>query len=350
MQKVFVGRGKIIELKNILHDINAKNVVMFHGKRPLKQNKILIDGLLSGYDTVFYSDFEPNPKYEQIQNAINQLKGHKISAVIAFGGGSVIDFAKAFRFYSGLTAPLIAIPTTSGTGSEATQFAVVYIDGKKTSLDDSVILPEYAIIDSQFSEQVPQYIKACSAIDAYSQAIESYWSVRSTQESQHYAKQSMILCKNNIESYVLSSDSQCCENMALASYLSGKAINISRTTAAHALSYTITTKYGIPHGHCVALSMANLFVANMRVTEDNCNDKRGAYFVRKQLSDILGFLNLKSGAEFAKYWCWLMSKLGLEYNVSKLGIKDKTDIIKNVNAQRLGNNPVKITNLNELFR
>ncbi len=351
MQKQIIGRGKINELTNVLREIGAKNIIMFHGKRPFEQNKDLLAKVLSGYNMTFYSNFDTNPKYEQIQDAISKLKNTKCDAVIAFGGGSVIDFAKAFRFYSGETVPLIAIPTTSGTGSEATQFAVVYIKGIKTSLDDIAILPDWAIIDSQFSEQVPQYIKACSAIDAYCQAIESYWSVLSTQESRNYAKQAIILIKDNIEKHVLASDNESAVNMAFASYLSGKAINISRTTAAHALSYTITTQYGIPHGHAVALSLANLFVENSKVNEINCNDKRGVAFVEKQLNDILVFLKLKSSQDFVKYWHNLMSNIGLEYKTAKLGIQDIQNIIENINAQRMANNPVKlnVNNLGSLF-
>ena len=350
MQKQIIGRGKINELTNVLHGIGAKNIILFHGKRPFEQNKELIKKLLLDCNTSFYSDFDTNPKREQIQVALDKFNNVEADAIIAFGGGSVIDFAKAFRFYSGKSLPLIAVPTTSGTGSEATQFAVVYTDGKKTSLDDKMILPDFAIIDCQFSEQAPQYVKACSSIDAYCQAIESYWSVLSTQESQQYAKQAIILIKDNIEKYVLASDKKSAENMAFASYLSGKAINISRTTIAHALSYTITTKYGIPHGHAVAMSMANLFLANADVNESNCNDKRGYVFVQKQLNDILVFLGIKTPLDFANYWCDLMEKLGLGYKTLKLGIQDKKAIVENVNAQRMGNNPVSLNNLEKMFR
>lgn len=352
MQKEIIGRGKITKLKDVLQEIDAKNIIMFHGKRPFDKNKKILNLLLSDYDTTFYSDFNPNPKYEQIQEAVGKLKDIAPDAIIAFGGGSVIDFAKAFRFYSDLAVPLIAIPTTSGTGSEATQFAVVYINGKKTSLDNVSILPDYAIIDSQFSEQAPQYIKACSAIDAYCQAIESYWSVLSTGESQNYARQAIILAKHNIEKYVASSDKKCAEKMAIASYSSGKAINISRTTVAHALSYTITTQYGIPHGHAVALSMANLFVENSKVNDTNCNDRRGPDFVQKQLNDILNLLKLKNAYDFADYWYKLMSTLGLEYETNKLGIKNLHGIIENINVQRMANNPVKlnVNILESLFR
>ena len=350
MQKPIIGREKITEITTLLHDINAVNVVVFHGRHSFDKHKQMFQVLLSKYNVTFYSDFDPNPKKEQILIAIDKLKHIKCDAIIAFGGGSVIDFTKAFRFYSNLKAPLIAIPTTAGTGSEATQFAVVYVNGVKTSLDNNAILPDYAIIDCQFAELAPQYVKACSAMDAYSQAIESYWSVLSTIKSRHYAKQAIILIKDNIEKFVLESNKTSSENMAIAAHLAGQAINISRTTAAHALSYTLTSKYGIPHGHAVALSLANLFIENSKVNSENCNDKRGTIFVQRRINDILHILDQKTAQDFATYWYDLMSKIGMKYNIADIGIKNKKIIIENINAQRMANNPVKLSNIDNLLR
>lgn len=352
MQKQIIGRNKIYELNTILDTIKANKVIFFHGKKSFNAYKSMIETILCKYDVTFYSDFDVNPKYEQIVKAIEFVNKEKYDVIIGMGGGSVIDFAKSFRFYTNIKIPLIAVPTTAGTGSEATQFAVVYKNGIKTSLDDSSILPNYVILDSQFASNAPQYIKACSAADAYCQAIESYWSVLSTAESQKYAKQAIQLIKDNIEKFVLSSDKNSVEKMLLGAFLSGKAINISRTTAAHALSYNITTKYGIPHGHAVALSIANLLIENMKVDDNNCNDARGSLFVKEQISNILNFIGLKSPQEFLIYWRNLMLKIGLETDTIKLGIKDKLSITQNVNLQRLANNPVllSINNLTKLFR
>ena len=98
---------------------------------------------------------------------------------IAIGGGSVIDFAKLCKYFSKSDQTLVAIPTTAGTGSESTLFATYYENGKKASVDDSSILPNYVILDYKLLIGSPKYLKACSAIDAYCQAIESYWSLNS---------------------------------------------------------------------------------------------------------------------------------------------------------------------------
>lgn len=334
----FVGKNSIKKLSVIIQNENAKKALVFSGKKSYEPIKSTVELELNGCDIIYYNDFSPNPKKEEIDVAIQNLS-ENFEIIIAVGGGSVIDFAKAFRYYTKKDVKLIAIPTTCGTGSEATQFAVVYVDGVKTSLDDKSILPDYAIVDSQFVENNPRYLKACTAMDAYCQAIESYWAVGSTNESREYAIQAIELCKDSIVEYVNSNSSSVSENMAKASHLAGKAINISRTTAAHALSYKITSEYGIPHGHAVALSIKDLFKANMSIDIKTCNDSRGVDFVKERMQELIQTIGLK---DIDNYWNDLMRDLGLESDFNKLGITNKSLIINSVNLDRLKNNPKNI--------
>ena len=328
----FIGKNSIKNLSLILKNENANRVLVFTGKKSYESIRFIIEKQLSGVEFRYYSDFSTNPKKYEIDIAIQELNT-EFDIILAVGGGSVIDFAKAYRFYTKPTK-LIAIPTTAGTGSEATQFAVIYIDGVKSSLDDSSILPDYAIIDSTFIENNPKYLKASTAMDAYCQAIESYWAVKANEESRKYALSAIKLCKENLASYVNEPNEIICENMAKASNLAGKAINISRTTAAHALSYKITSEYNIPHGHAVALSMADLFLANSKTNNKN---------VLQTIQDILNVLGLNSANEFVSYWNDLMLEIGLEKSFVKLCIFDKEIIINSVNLDRLNNNPKDIS-------
>lgn len=333
----FIGRNSINNLSKILKEENAKNLLVFTGKKSYETIKLIVENELINCDITYYNNFSTNPKKEEINVAINELDSN-FDIIIAIGGGSVIDFAKAYRYY---TKPLklIAIPTTCGTGSEATQFAVIYIKGTKHSLDEPSILPDYSIIDSQFVENNPKYLKACTAMDAYCQAIESYWAVQSTEASRQYAKQAIELCRDYIVEYVNSNSSVVSEKMALASNLAGKAINISRTTAAHALSYKITTEYGIPHGHAVALSIGDLFKININIDIETCNDPRGVDFVRERMDELVKILGITN---VNRYWNDLMYKIELDTNFKKLKINDRNLIIKSVNAERLKNNPKNI--------
>ncbi len=318
----FVYRGAIENLSKIIELEKAKNILVFTGKKSYENIKPIIENELENCYITYYNDFLTNPKEEDLKKAIETL-GQNFDIIIAVGGGSVIDFAKSYKFYLKSDLKLVAIPTTCGTGSEATQFAVLYKNGEKVSLDDKSILPNYTIVDSQFVENNPKYLKACTAMDAFCQAIESYWAVKSTLLSREYAKQAIILCKDNIVNYVNTNDVITANNMALASNIAGKAINISRTTASHALSYKITSEYGIPHGHAVALSIANLFEVNV---------KTGNY---KELQEV--FINKPE-----KYFKELFGKIDLKYKCNELGIKDIENIVNSVNIERLENNPVKL--------
>lgn len=334
-QVEFCYRGAIENLSKILKMENSKKILVFTGKKSYENIKPVIEKELSDCEITYYNDFSTNPKKEEIDIALNKIKT-EFDIILAIGGGSVIDFAKGYKYYLKTSKKLIAVPTTAGTGSEATQFSVIYIDGVKKSLDEKSILPEYSIVDSQFVEKNPKYLKACTAMDTFCHALESYWSVKSTPLSRNYAKDALILCKENIVSYVNSKDEKTALKMMKASNLAGKAINISRTTAAHALSYTITSKFGLPHGHAVALSMKDLMSANLNIDKATCIDNRGAAFVKQKLNEILELLEIK---DFRIYWTELMKKIGLENDFGKLNINDTGIIINSVNLERLKNNP-----------
>ena len=282
----FIYRGSIENLKYWKED-----ALVFTGKKSFEKIRPIVEEYLNF--PFYYNDFSTNPKLEEIEKGVETISINP-KTIIAIGGGSVIDFAKVYKYKTKLNVPLIAIPTTCGTGSEATQFAVYYKEGKKQSLDSPEVLPNVAIVDSQFVENNPTYLKACTALDAYCQAIESYFACKSTEKSRQYAMEAIKLCRDNLVKYVNSNEKTYSLNMSKASNLSGKAINISRTTAAHAMSYSITTKYGIPHGHAVALNIAKVMEYNKNVDEKSINDKRGVAFVRERMDEIystIGILN-----------------------------------------------------------
>lgn len=320
----FIGRGTISHLNQQLRG----NVLLFTQESVYALFETILKSQMENVSVRIYTKISSNPQREEIQIAQDILKNQKFDSIIAFGGGSVIDFAKAFRFYEERKIPLIAIPTTAGTGSQATQFAVVYVNGVKTSLDDSQILPDIVIADSCFVENAPVYVKACCAMDAYCQAIESFWAKKATEESKKYALQAVELCREYLINAVTTNNAEANEKMTLAAHLAGKAINISRTTAAHALSYKITSKYGIPHGHAVALSISGLFAANYESVPD--------------INVLLQAMNLNK-SEVRTYFHSLMQKIGMEDDLTKLGIKDINEIVDSVNLQRLENNPKNLS-------
>ncbi len=338
MQEEYIGYNSIENLGAIMAKCRAKKVLLFCGKASFeKYKRLVVDALPCAYD--MYNDFEVNPKYEHVQLALEKCPVQNYDMLVAVGGGSVIDFAKLYKYYGKGEQPLVAVPTTAGTGSEVTQFAIVYIEGEKHTVDADNIYPEYAIVDSQLLLQSPKHVKACTAMDAFCQAMESYWAVASTEESRACAKQSLALAHRYIKDFVNSEDVDAATHMALASNLAGKAIQISKTTAAHALCYKLTSDYGIAHGHAVALSMMDLFAANASVDENTCQDPRGVAYVHGVMADILQILQVPHAGDFKAYWQGVAQALGLEMSFKALGVNTKESIFATVNEQRLKNNP-----------
>ena len=193
-QQEYVGFSSINNLSNILSKYNPRNIFLVTGRNSYEKSgaKKLIESILSGYRITYFYDFEVNPKLHDIEKGISIFNKNDCDFVIAVGGGSVIDVAKSInvlasnegkpidyiktrRNIENKGKTLVAIPTTSGSGSEATRFAVVYIDKIKYSLEHDFLLSDYAIVDAQFTMNLPRSITASTGMDALCQAIESYW-------------------------------------------------------------------------------------------------------------------------------------------------------------------------------
>lgn len=323
----------------------------------------IITEQLSGNETARFTVTTECPNIDFIKKGIEMYREFVPDTVIAAGGGNVIDTAKAINFLSAQTEspeeviensgrsskkgrPLVAIPTTSGSGSEATHFAVVYSGISKFSLAYEAILPDAAIVDPELTCSLTPYQTAVSGIDAFCQAIESLWATGSNEESAGYAEEAAALAYGNLVKAVCKPDAESRRNMSRASNLAGKAINISKTTAPHAVSYTMTSVYGIPHGQAVCITLGEFLKFNSQVTEEDCNDKRGTEHVRQAVSRILRILNANDPGEGSSRINELIRSTGLQTTLTGLGIsgmKEIEQIALNTNAERLGNNPRKLT-------
>ena len=253
-----------------------------------------------------------NPKVETVQALRNEING-AVDAFVAVGGGTTIDTAKLLNLavVSGMpitelltqkTAPdrllpCMAFPTTAGTGAEATRFAVCYDGEVKYSIDFEVIRPSDVALVPEFTATLPAYQKASTNFDAYAQAVESLWAKGATEESKEYANRALELMKIG--------------NWPEASYWAGRAIDISRTTAAHAFSYYLTAHYGIPHGEAVYMMFPAVCRANGHP---------------EYIKPVHGLRSL---------WDFVQEKkLNREILLQKL--------FENVNPKRLSNNPCEV--------
>jgi len=322
----------------------------------------VLQPLLENLHITRFSGFQPNPKLVDIERGIDLFRSHPPELLIAIGGGTAIDLGKLISFIgnqkdsprdivTGVTIgavdslSMIAIPTTAGTGSEATHFAVAYIGSEKYSVAHPSMLPAHAVIDPCLTHSLPASITAATGLDAFCQAIESIWAVGSTDESIEYASAAIEYAYSHLFTSVTAPTRESRLAMCRASHLAGKAINISKTTAPHAVSYILTSKYKVPHGFAVAMTLSKFLAFNACVDADSCIDGRGHEHVQNRISRIVSLL----GATSIQQACHLIDELkvsiGCPAAFADLGITrhdQLSEIAASVNVQRMSNNPRKI--------
>lgn len=355
-------KDQIQELKSYIGSTKPENIFVVRGNKSFHASgaDIFIDTLIGGSNYTSFFKFDPNPQLADLIKGIELFCKGKYELIIAIGGGSVIDMAKLISVFAhqkqeiisyvkegeqieSKKTPLIAIPTTAGTGAEATHFAVLYIDKNKYSVAAQPILPNAVYLSSEFSKTADPYLTACTGLDAFCQAIESVWSVNANDESQEYALEAIQIIWNHLLKAVKDNDFEAKQKMLKAAFLAGKAINITKTTAPHALSYAFTSYYNIPHGHAVAISLPFFIQYNYNVTELDCTDPKGPLAVRKRINKILRTLDIKA-SNANLYLEYFFNSLNIFINIQTLIENfDENIIANNVNVERLSNNPRQVS-------
>ncbi|ETN94339.1 phosphonoacetaldehyde reductase [Zhouia amylolytica] len=363
MNQRLIEEISVKDIKRITNELGAKKVFLVTDPvaYTLSGAEDFFQPVLEDVEVTIFSDFEVNPKIEDVKKGVAIFKEGNYDLIIAIGGGSVIDMGKCINAFQANNpedlldfvsqnkikekgVPLLAIPTTSGSGSEATHFAVVYIDEVKYSLAHEYILPDIVGLNYRLTSTQPKYLTACTSLDALSQAIESYWSVGATEASKEYARKALSYLLPNIKKNVNSPTKDTRHKVSLGAYYAGKAINISKTTASHAVSYAFTTYYSIPHGHAVFLTLPEFFEYNYNVSEIDANNPKGIDYIKNSFEDLCEFLGVHSVTEGKNYLKELAREIGIELSLEKLNIKDCENVIAdNVNTERLGNNPRNIS-------
>lgn len=338
-------KEKYVHLDCFFKEHNLKKIMLVCGKSfekyKIKEYFLTLKNK-SKIEVVFFQDFRPNPEIESVIRGKEIFMKNHCDGIIAVGGGSAIDVAKGIKFYSlsyKAGIPFLAIPTTAGTGSEATHFAVVYEKGEKKSIADNRILPDRVILDENLLVYLPLYHKKSALMDAYCHAIESFLSIYSTEESEKYAECAITLIQENYKEY-LKNEKQNDINykMLIAANYAGKAINISKTTAGHALSYKLTSLYGITHGHAVALCMEQLWFQLCSYITLNKGDSRITKKVEK-LCKVMQCTLLQEAAEKFSQMCDYMQFSSILTDNEK----DIEILTESVNVERLRNYPIKLS-------
>ena len=313
-------------------------------------------------EKVFFSDFTPNPLYEDVCKGVELLKAEQCDAILAVGGGSAIDVAKCIKLAvlaeegnaalipplvntrvecDGRKLPFIAIPTTAGTGSESTHNAVMYYQGAKQTVTNDGVLPDMAILEPSVLKTLPLYQKKCTMLDALCQGIESWWSVNSTEESYEYSNKTIELIMANWHKYIFENDAEAAANIMKGANYGGRAINITATTAAHAMSYKITSLYKLPHGHAVAIGLPEIW-QYMLDHMDKCLDARGESYLSDIFSQIASAMGCHTPAEAIAKFREMLAEMDIQNPISDNRISDISLLASSVNPIRLKNNPVEL--------
>ncbi len=303
---------------------------------------------------VLFSAFSSNPNYEEIEQGVEMFKAQNCDGVLGLGGGSAMDVAKCIKLFARMDntlpyysntyqdnhIPLLLAPTSAGTGSEATPFAVMYVHNEKYSVTHDSILPEYVILDATFLKTLPLYQKKCTMLDALSQAIESIWSLPSQTENCMYAQKSISLILENYKAYIFSEyDNAVSKNMLTASFFAGKAICLTRTTAPHAMSYALTKMYNLPHGHAVMVCLPYVY-QYMLSHMDTCNAQEKAFLYEK-FDFLLHIFGLKTYTALYDFLLHLLDELSISF--PKTSFPQDIDLLTSkVNIERLSNHPMRL--------
>ena len=350
-QKVLRGRksiGKVIQMTEKLGIT-----------RPLIVGSSHLTGLLMKkapalLSSPVFSEYHPNPDLQDALPGVKLFQTQQCDGVISIGGGSAMDTAKAIKailhagspekamegcFPETMATPHIAIPGTAGTGAEATQNAVVYLGNRKVSLSHPELRPDGVILDADLLDSLPEYHKKSAALDALSQGIESWWCTQATEDSRVHAFLAVLGVLDNLKSY-LAGDPHAAEEMLDASFQSGKAIQMTRTTAAHAMSYQLTKTMGLAHGHACMLTLPVLWERMAAIEE-----KQG------MLLDLCNKIRLGSVEMAPRLLRGILYDLEME--IPAMPSEETLDLLADsVDPQRLGNHPIKMTrdDVKEVYR
>lgn len=286
--EITYGPNSLKEVKNIIDKQGFKNALIVTDPGISKTG--LTDELIKhvkhiNYD--IYNECQPNPTVKNCNDALEKLKAINADVVIAVGGGSSIDVAKAVALlatnggkiesYEGIDTfendllPLIAIPTTAGTASEVTSFTVITDEEReyKFTIGGVKISPKWAVVDPVLTLTLPPSVTAATGLDALVHAIESYTSKMANPITKALAREAIRKISRNLRQAVYNGDTlKYRDEMLMGSLLAGLAFNNTRLGNCHALSHPISAIYGVPHGIANAVLIPHVMEFNMKAVPE----------------------------------------------------------------------------------
>lgn len=293
-QNVTFGWGAMEKLSEIAEEIGGNKGFIISGPHLKKLGMVdkCIEALgEKGIICDSFTDTEGNPSTDTVDKAAKEFLESGADFIIAFGGGSPLDTAKAVAIlgsyggvitdYEGIgrvpgeVIPMIAIPTTAGTGSEVTSFSVITDHSRnyKLTVGSEYLLPKAAILDPELITSVPESVAASCGVDALVHALEAYLSLASSPFSDMIALKAMELIGKNLRKYIKDrADKEASEAMLMGSLFAGIAFSHARLGNVHAMSHPVSAFFDVPHGLANAILLPTVVEYNEKSNPEKYYD------------------------------------------------------------------------------
>lgn len=367
-QDIIVGKGSLKKLPEVAGQLGGSHGFIISGPHLNKMGIVrsCAKALESaGIKTSAYTETEGNPSVETVEKAADAFKKSGADFIVALGGGSPMDVAKAVgvvaKYGGSITEyegggkvpgdiiPLIAIPTTAGTGSEVTAFSVITDHSRnyKLTVFSYKLIPSYAILDPELLTTAPAYVAAACGIDAMVHALEAYISKAASPFSDAMAEKALEYIGKNIRKYVADrTDIEAAEGMLVGSLFAGIAFSWARLGDVHAMSHPVSAFFNVPHGVANAILLPT-------IVEYNALADQGKYFkIYNYISKTPAVESEFDPLMLVALLVELNKQLGIPENLSQAGVSaDKFDAMAE-DAMKSGNiavNPRSTTKKDILY-
>ena len=361
-QNITFGRGSLDKIPETVAQMKVKKAFIVSGPHLNKAGlveKIAFKLKDAGLESESFTETEGNPSTDTVEKAAALFKESGADMIVAFGGGSPLDVAKAVAVlgsyggkitdYEGVgkvpgpVVPMLAIPTTAGTGSEVTSFSVITDHARdyKLTVGSTYLLPEAVILDPELITTVPEKTAAYCGVDAMVHALESYISLASSPFSDAMALQALEYLGKNIRAYVADrSNADAAEGMLLGSLFAGIAFSHARLGDVHAMSHPVSAFFDVPHGLANAVLLPT--VVEFNAVEDN-----GKYYeIYKRVAQIAVSRDIFTPSMLVNELRALNELLGIPGSLKKVGVDERKFESMATDAMKSGNiavNPRKTT-------
>ncbi|MFH1225173.1 MAG: iron-containing alcohol dehydrogenase [Candidatus Diapherotrites archaeon] len=354
--KIIFGAGSFSRAGELAKPCTPKKTLLVTGRSSMRKfgfvQKLEKQMRAPGSEVILYEKISQNPPEGEVDEGAEICRREGIDFVVALGGGSAMDAGKAIaalarnegkcrdyligrKTFACKGLPCMCIPTTSGTSSEISRYSVITLmpENKKKGMASGFLHADLALIDPELAKTMPPDVTAATGLDVLAHAVEAYWNTASDPISRNNALKAIELVSANLpRAYKNGGNMQARTNMSLSTIFAGLAFNGPGTTSLHAVSYYLTTNFGLAHGSACAIAMP----AFMRFNAEK--DKHTLL----EISRAMGQRDVESAAQFVER---LLKRMNVPTHLSQIGATEKglDAIVKDSMRPNMLRNPRRVS-------